>query len=68
MKAGIILTLMVLSAALFAGCTEAPKEQVVIDASATSKYDDPKAADEALDNAVGQMIPENDTVEIGEML
>jgi hypothetical protein len=68
MKYGILLALMVLSAALFPGCAQAPEGQTVLDTSASQNYDDPRAADMALDDAVSPMIAENDTVEIGEML
>ena len=68
MKSAILLTLMVLSAALFAGCTRAPEEQVMVGASATGKYDDPREADLVLEDAVSPLIEENETVEIGEMI
>jgi ABC-type Fe3+-hydroxamate transport system substrate-binding protein len=68
MKNAFLLALMILSAALFSGCTGNTDGENDIKTPTTAQYDDPVAAEIVLDDAVTPLIGENDTVEIGEMI
>lgn len=68
MKTSCLLALLLLSAALFSGCTGSTGESKDSGIQASEQYDDPVAAELVLDEAVTQLIGENDTVEIGEMI